>query len=252
MTVDVGNTQTQLAVFDGDELLAEWRVSTARDRTADELGTLSRALFAQADIDAGRVTGIVLASVVPPLTTTMQTMGWRYFGLAPLLVTREVLEDLPVRYEPPGDVGADRLVNAVAVRTLYRLPAVVVDFGTATTFDVVDTDGTYIGGVIATGVGVSADALFARAARLPRVDVVRPPRVVGGSTVESVRSGLFYGYAELVDGLLRRIAEELEDPPVVIATGGWAKTIGPECERIEHVDELLTVQGLRLIHERYS
>jgi type III pantothenate kinase len=252
LAIDVGNTNVQFGVFgDNCELLADWRLSTDRARTADEMGLVARSLFAHAGLDASRLTGIVLASVVPPLTGVIVEAGRRYFDLEPLVVTTSLLTELPVKYEPPGDVGADRLVNAVAVRDRYSVPAVVVDFGTATTFDVIDAEGAYLGGVIATGIGVSAEALFARAARLPRVDIARPEKVVGRSTVGSVQSGLFYGYVDLVDGILARIAREMENEPHVIATGGWAAVLGPECHGIRTVDPLLTLHGLRLIWTRY-
>lgn len=253
LAIDVGNTQTQLGVFAEDgQLVGEWRLSTDRERTADEQGLFTRSLLERAGLDHTELTGMVVASVVPPLTRVVEDMTRRYLSLEPLVVTSSLVTDLPIRYEPPGDVGADRIVNAVAALDRYGAPAVVVDFGTATTFDVIDAGGAYLGGVIATGIGVSADALFARAARLPRVDVARPATVIGRSTVGSVQSGLFFGYADLVEGLLRRIATELGGSPVVIATGGWATTIGPECPRIDHVDPLLTLEGLRLIHKRYG
>lgn len=252
LAIDVGNTQTQLGVFsDESGLVAEWRLSTARHRTIDEAGLLVRQLFDLADIDSGALTGIVVASVVPPLNAVVVGMARRYFSLEPVMVTPALVDDMAVKYEPPSDVGADRIVNAVAARDEYGVPAVVVDFGTATTFDVIDDEGAYLGGVIATGIGVSADALFAHASRLPRVGVARPARVIGRDTVGSVQSGLFYGYAEMVDGILRRIHAELGATPHVIATGGWAPVIGPECDGIGVVDEHLTLKGLRLIHERY-
>lgn len=253
LAIDVGNTNTQLGVFaDDGSLVAEWRLTTHRHRTVDEMGLLTRSLFEHSRVDPQALTGIVAASVVPPLTPVVTQMGQRYFGLEPLVVTADLVSELPVLYEPPGDVGADRLVNAVAARHKYGVPAVVVDFGTATTFDVINADGAYLGGVIATGVGVSADALFARAARLPRVDVTRPAAVIGRSTVGSIQSGLFYGYADLVNGLLARIEAELGQHPHVIATGGWAASIGPECPGIEVVDLLLTIEGLRLIYEGHG
>ncbi len=251
LAIDVGNTQTQLGVFDADDrLLAEWRLSTVRDRTADELGLLVRELFALEELAPDAVDAVVYASVVPPLDNALEAMVQRYFRLVPLRVTAAVVDDLPVLYRPPGDVGADRLVNAVAARSEYGAPAVIVDFGTATTFDVIDAEGAYLGGVIATGIGVSADALFARAARLPRVEIARPASAIGRSTRASVQSGLFFGYADLVDGLVGRIVAELGEPARVVGTGGWASTIGVECRRIETIDELLTLKGLRLIHRR--
>jgi type III pantothenate kinase len=253
LAIDVGNTNLQLGVFGDDcELLADWRLSTERERTADEMGLLVRSLFRHVGLEADGLSGIILASVVPPLTGVIVEAGRKYFDLDPLVVSAALVTDLPVKYEPPGDVGADRLVNAIAVRDKYRVPAIVVDFGTATTFDVIDGEGAYLGGVIATGIGVSANALFARAARLPRVDIARPERVIGRTTVGSVQSGLLYGYVDLVDGLIDRIASELGGDPFVVATGGWAAVIGPECRRIQEVDPLLTLHGLRLIWQRHG
>ena len=250
--IDVGNTHTLLGIYDGEELTAHWRISTDHHHTVDELGILSRTLLQLQGIEAGRVSGVVIANVVPPLTSVLRRLAQRYFDIEPLMVTADLINDMKVHYRPPTDVGPDRLVNAVAARTLYGSPAVIVDFGTATTFDVVAADGSYLGGVIATGVGVSADALFARAARLPRVDLVRPASVIGTTTVQSVQAGLFYGYVDLVDGLLERISAEMDSSSKVVATGGWAETFGPACRRIEVVDPLLTLSGLRLIAARYG
>ena len=251
LAVDVGNTQTLIGIFDGDRLASHWRVSTEQHRTEDEIGLLLRA---QLDLAKSSKfpTSFIISSVVPPLTSTFTQAGRTHFGLEAVLVSADMVEDLPILYEPPSDVGPDRIVNAVAARELYGHPAVVVDFGTATTFDVIGAEGAYLGGVIATGIGVSADALFARAARLPRVEITRPPSVIGNSTVRSVQAGLFFGYAELVDGVIRRITAELGTGPMVIATGGWAETIGPECQSIDKIDPLLTLTGLRLIYERYG
>ena len=252
LAIDVGNTSTQFGVFDGNVLRANWRLATHGNGTADEMGLRSLSLLEREEIAAEHISDIVVASVVPPLTGALTRMSQRYFGVEPLLVSADLVDDLPILYDPPGDVGADRIVNAIAARQKYGVPSVVVDFGTATTFDVINGEGAYLGGVIATGVGVSAEALFARAARLPRVDVVRPQHVIGRSTVDSVRSGLFYGYADLVDGLLRRIIQELGGGPTVIATGGWAVRVGEACELIEHVDLLLTLEGLNIMHTRYA
>lgn len=252
LAIDVGNTQTQFGVFDSaGVLISDWRLSTHREQTADELGGHMRSLLQLEGIDAKAINGMVAASVVPPLTAALGAMGERYFGMAPLMVDARLVDDLPILYEPPEAVGADRIVNAVAARDKYGVPVVVVDFGTATTFDVVNSDGAYLGGVIATGVGVSADALFQRAARLPRVHIAEPEQVIGRDTTSAVQSGLFYGYAELVDGLLRRIIAELGVTPRVVATGGWSATIGNACANVNYIDPLLTLEGLRLIFERY-
>lgn len=253
LAIDVGNTNTQFGVFADDcSLISEWRLTTRRDRTVDEMGLMARSLFDRAGVDVGALGGIVAACVVPPLTGVVEAMGQRYFGSRPLIVTPDLVTDMPVLYNPPQDVGADRIVNAVAARDKYGVPAVVVDFGTATTFDVVDAAGAYLGGVIATGVGVSADALFSRAARLPRVEVTRPDQIIGRSTVDSIRSGVFWGYVDLVDGLIERIDGELGVRARVVATGGWAEVLGPACKRIDVVDPTLTLDGLQVIWRRYG
>lgn len=250
--IDVGNTQILLGVFDGDELKIHWRLSTDRARTVDEFGILARTLFSLEDLEASTVDRIVVSSVVPPLDGALEKLGTEYFGTAPLFVTPALVTDLPVRYEPPSDVGSDRIVNAVAARDRYGVPAVVVDFGTATTFDVIDAEGAYLGGTIAPGIGIAAEALTRRAARLPRIDIHRPPSVIGRNTVHSMQAGIFFGYVDLVDGIIDRIVEELGAAPTVIATGGWANGVAPESRRIQKVDPLLTLDGLKLIADRYG
>jgi len=252
LAIDVGNTQILMGVYEGDELRFDWRLSTNRARTVDEFGILTRTLFSLDDLDAKDVDRIVVSSVVPPLDSALEYLGREYFDVAPLFVTPALVHDMPVLYEPPTDVGSDRIVNAVAARDLYGTPAIVVDFGTATTFDVIDADGAYRGGTIAPGIGISADALTRRAARLPRVDVARPDSVIGRTTVGSMQAGIFFGYVDLVDGLVGRLADELGGEPVVIATGGWAPVISPSTRRIDHVDSHLTLSGLRIIAERYG
>jgi len=252
LAIDVGNTQILMGVFEGEELRFNWRLSTNRTRTVDEFGILTRTLFSLDGLDASAVDRIVISSVVPPLDSALEFLGREYFGVEPLFVTPGLVHDMPVLYEPVSDVGADRIVNAVAARELYGKPAIVVDFGTATTFDVIDPDGAYMGGTIAPGVGISADALTRRAARLPRVEVARPESVIGRTTVSSMQAGIFYGYVDMVNGLVGRLTDELGATPVVIATGGWAPSISPDCPRIDHVDRRLTLTGLRLIAERYA
>jgi type III pantothenate kinase len=256
LAIDVGNTNIVLGVFDGTRLAESWRLVTLRERTSDELGILVTHLFAHSAIPLDRVSGIILSSVVPPLTRTMEEMAERYFGHTPLTVDPGTNTGMPVLYTPASDVGADRVVNGVAAYEAYgrekHVPVIVVDFGTATTFDAISAAGEYIGGVICPGIGISADALFQRAARLPRVDVRRPPTVIGGTTVTSMQSGLFFGYVEMVDGIVRRMRVELEggDRAACIATGGMADIIAAETTVIERVDPDLTLQGLRLIWER--
>jgi type III pantothenate kinase len=250
LTIDVGNTNTVLGLHQGAELKAHWRLTTRREQTADEYGILVRNLFATAAIDPARIEGVALASVVPPLTSVLVELSRHYLGHDPLVVEPGVRTGMPILYEPPGDVGADRIVNGVAALAAYGGPVIVVDFGTATTFDVITRKGEYVGGVICPGIGISADALFQRAARLPRVDVRNPGRVVGRSTVGSIQAGLYFGYAAMVEGLIVRIRAELAEPARVVATGGLAETLAGDIPSIEKVDPTLTLDGLRLIWER--
>jgi type III pantothenate kinase len=252
LAIDVGNTQILMGVYQDDELRFHWRLSTNRARTTDEFGILTRTLFNLEGLEAVAVHRIVVSSVVPPLDRALEYLGREYFNVEPLFVTPSLVHDMPVLYQPPGDVGSDRIVNGLAARELYGKPAIVVDFGTATTFDVIDADGAYLGGTIAPGIGISADALTRRAARLPRVDIARPEHVIGRTTVGSMQAGIFFGYVDLVNGLVGRLTEELGGDPVVVSTGGWAPTISPECPRIQHVDTRLTLSGLRLIADRYG
>jgi len=250
LVVDVGNTNTSLGVFEGAELVQHWRLTTVRVRTVDEYGVYARNLFEFAGIDFKAITGVAVASVVPPLNFVVRRMSEQYFNHSPLFVDHTTDTGMKILYEPPSDVGADRIVDAVAAIHKYGVPCVVVDFGTATTFDAINGRGEYMGGVITPGITISADALFSRAARLPRVEIKRPKAVVGSSTVGSMQSGLYYGYAGLVDGILRRMIDEIGGSPRVVATGGLASLIATGSELIEAVDDALTLEGLRLIYER--
>jgi type III pantothenate kinase len=250
LTIDAGNTNTVLGLHEGSELKAHWRLTTRREQTADEYGILVRNLFATSNLDPIRIEGVAIASVVPPLTPVLVALARQYLKQEPLVVEPGVRTGMPILYEPPSDVGADRIVNGVAAFSIYGGPVIVVDFGTATTFDVVTRKGEYIGGVICPGVGISADALFQRAARLPRVDIRKPGRVIGRSTVESIQSGLYFGYAELVQGIIGRIRAELAEPARAVATGGLAAALAADIPAIEAVDDALTLTGLRLIWER--
>ena len=254
LAIDIGNTNIVLGVFDGETLSESWRLSTSRERTTDELWVLVSRLFEDRGLDPRLVTGVVLSSVVPPLTASVAEMARRAFGQETLAID-STNAGLPVRYHPPEDVGADRLVNSMAALAQYGdagRPIIVVDFGTATTFDVISASGEYLGGVISPGVEISADALFQRAARLPRVDVSRPDHVVGTSMVGSIRSGLYFGYVSMVEGLVARLRDEIggDRPAVCVATGGLAGTIAGETAAIDHVCPDLTLHGLRLAWHR--
>jgi type III pantothenate kinase len=248
LVVDVGNTNVVLGVYEGDELLRSWRLATARERTADEYGILVKQLT-DGTIN-GSLEGVIVSSVVPPLDSTMATMIEKYFGVEALFVEPGVKTGIAIQVDNPQEVGADRIVNCVAVHEKYGGPSIIVDFGTATTFDVVTADAKYIGGVIAPGINISAEALFARAARLPRVDIRRPPTVIGTNTVVNMQSGLYFGYLGLVDGILTRMKREVPGVKKVIATGGLAALLARDSEHIEEVDEDLTLKGLKIIYDR--
>jgi type III pantothenate kinase len=254
LAIDVGNTNIVLGVFDRERLIHSWRLTTLRERTSDELGILVTGLCTHHGVAPASVSGIVMASVVPPLTGTLVAMARHYFGRTPLTLEPGVNTGMPVLYDKPGDVGADRVVNGVAAFERYGRPGgqpvIVVDFGTATTFDAITGAGEYLGGVICPGVQISADALFQRAARLPRIDVRKPPTVIGRNTAGSMQSGLFWGYVDMVEGLVRRIRGELGEGAQCVATGGLASVIAAETRVIEHVDAELTLYGLRIVWER--
>jgi type III pantothenate kinase len=249
LAIDVGNTNILLGVYRDGRLLDTWRVRTERERTADEHAVLFRELLATAGVGLDDVGDTVISSVVPPLGPALRQFARRYLRREAQFVGETLHPDIPVRYSPPSAVGADRLVGAVAVLRKYGAPAVVVDFGTATTFDAISAAGEYLGGAIAPGVGISLEALFRTAAHLPRIDVARPPRAIGGSTVESMQSGAYYGFIGQVEGLVRRFREELGPGTQVIATGGLAELIGPETDAVDHVEPNLTLDGLRILWE---
>jgi type III pantothenate kinase len=248
--VDVGNTNTIFGIYRGDELTESFRFSTDSERTADEYGSLLLPLFERAGFDPTASSAVVISSVVPPLHPTLERLARRYFEREPLFIEPGVKTGMPIRYDNPAEVGADRIVNAVAARELHGAPVVVVDFGTATTFDLVNARGEYQGGIIAPGIGISAEALFAQASRLYRVDVKRPERLIGSNTAGAMQAGIYYGYIGLVDGILRRLQDENPDLATIVATGGQASLIAEGSEYIREVDPLLTLKGLKFIYER--
>jgi len=255
LAIDVGNTNIVVGVFDGATLLHSWRLLTLRERTADEVGLMLTGLFAHHRVDVKAIRACVMGSVVPPLTPIMRSMVNRYFDVEPLSVDPKSNAGMPILYERPAEVGADRIANSIAAYEQYGrrlgLPLIIADLGTATTFDAVTAKGEYLGGVICPGPQISADALFQRAARLPRVDVRKPPSVIGRTTIGAIESGLFYGYLGMVEGLMARMTAELGGRATGIATGGLAPLIVPETTNLfEAMEPDITLHGLRIIWER--
>lgn len=250
LTIDVGNTNTVLGVFRGDALIANWRLTTARAQTVDEYGVLTRNLFSIAGLNQEMITGVIISSVVPPMNWTLAEMARLYLGRNALFVEPGVKTGMSVHVDNPFDVGADRIVNGVAAFHLFGGPCVVVDFGTAITFDVISAKCEFLGGVIAPGIGISSEALFARTARLPRVEIKDPGKVIGTNTVTNIQAGLYYGSVDVVDGMLARIKAELNAPATVVATGGQARLVARGSRHIQHIEEFLTLTGLRLVWEK--
>ncbi len=250
LVIDVGNTHTVLGVYEGAKLLHHWRVWTDREKTSDEYGIMVRNLYDGSRFSSNEVTAIIISSVVPPLTPTIVDLCVRYFAIAPVVVGPGIRTGISIKMDNPKEVGADRIVNAVAAHEKYGKACIVVDFGTATTFDYVSAQGDYMGGVIAPGANISAEALFRQASKLPRVEISKPASVIGKNTVAAMQSGIFFGYVALVEGIIDRMKKEIRQEPMVIATGGLARVIAGESSKIHVIDENLTLEGLRIIYER--
>jgi type III pantothenate kinase len=250
LTIDVGNSNTVLGVFRGEELIANWRLTTEHTQTVDEYGVLTRSLLSLANLDQKTITGVMISSVVPPVNWTLSEMARVYLAKKALFVEPGVKTGMAVLVDNPMEVGADRIVNGVAAFHNYGGPCIVVDFGTAITFDVISAKCEYLGGVIAPGIGITSEALFTKTARLPRVEIKDPGKVIGTNTVTHMQAGLYYGAVDLVDGMLARIKTELNGEAVVVATGGQARLVARGAKQIQHIDEFLTLTGLRLIWEK--
>jgi len=250
LAIDIGNTNIVIGVFSEKKLLNDWRISTNSNKLADEYGTLISEMLKLSSINHNEFEGIIISSVVPPLLSAMTNMCLRYFNISPKIVSVE--EDLGVQllYDNPQEIGSDRIVNTIGAYEEYGGPLIVVDFGTATSFDAVSPDGGYLGGVIAPGIGISADALFARAARLARVELRRPGRVIGKNTAECIQSGFYYGFLGQMEEIIRRMKEEIGDNPDVIATGGFARFIAADSQLVDKIDANLTLKGLRVLFDR--
>ncbi len=248
LTTNINNTNTMIGLYNGIEWITSWRIKTDRAKQPDEYAMLMRDLFQHNQLSWSDVTGVALASVVPPLTASFVDMYQRYFHIIPLVVTNQIETGVKILIDYPAEAGADRILNALAARELHGCPCIVVDFGTATTFDAVSRDGDYLGGAIAPGLGIAAEALFARTAKLPRIELAAPPAAIGRNTIHAMQSGIIFGYVGLIEGLVKRIKEELGAGTRVVATGGLAHVLAAETAVIETVDQMLTLEGLRLIH----
>lgn len=253
LVIDVGNTNIVFGVYKDRELLYDWRIATDKDRTSDEYGLLFEQIFKYHGIDPKKVENVIMSSVVPPLMHTLPAMSIKYFNINPIVVGPGVKTGMNIKYDNPREVGADRIVNAVAAYEKYGGPLIIVDFGTAVTFCAVSKDGDYLGGVITPGIKISSEALFARTAKLPKVEIAKPDRVIAKNTINSIQSGLVFGYIGMVDYIIERMIEEITDngdKVKIVATGGFSTLIAAESKYIKKIDKLLTLEGLRIIFER--
>jgi type III pantothenate kinase len=254
LAIDVGNTNIVFGVYEGKKLINDWRISTDRNKTSDEYGILFEQILKYHGLYPKDVDDVIISSVVPPIMHTLITMSIKYFGKKPMLIEPGIKTGINIKYDDPRELGADRIVNAVAAYSKYGGPLIIVDFGTAITFCVISKNGDYLGGAIAPGIKISSEALFSRTSKLPKVELVKPKNVIGKNTVNSIQSGLIYGYVGLVDYIIERIMEEIKDQEGVveniIATGGFASLIGTESRYINRIDKLLTLEGLRIIYEK--
>jgi type III pantothenate kinase len=248
LVIDVGNTNTVVGVFDGEKLVQSWRVRTVANHTVDEYGMLIYSLYKSSKISTRSIRDIIISCVVPPMLNILEPLCEKYFHVKPLIVEPGIKTGMPIHYDNPREVGADRIVNAVAAFEKYKTDLIIVDFGTATTFDYVSVKGEYLGGCIAPGIVISSEALFERASKLPRVEFKKPKTIIAKDTISSMQAGIMFGYAGLVDGIVERMKAEVKSNPKVIATGGLAGVIAPETRSIEIVEENLTLEGLRIIH----
>ena len=251
LAIDIGNTNTVIGIYEGDSLSAFWRIRTEKDITPDEYGLLLRALLSESSLNLDNIKAIIISCVVPPMLYTIEKFCQGYFNIEPLIVGLGIKTGMPIHYDNPKEVGADRIANAVSAYEKYKTSVIVVDFGTATTFEYISEEGVYMGGAIAPGIGISCDALFRHASKLPRADIfAKPEKIVAKDTMSSMNAGIIYGYAGLVDGIVERMKNEVKSSPKVVATGGLAALIASESKTIDVVDENLTLEGLRILYSR--
>jgi type III pantothenate kinase len=252
LVIDIGNTHTVIGAYKGDDLVVDWRLKTDQHQTGDEYGVILQSLFNSEGFSFDSIEGVIISCVVPPMISTMEKLCKKYFNQDPAFIGPETDMGMKICYENPMEVGADRIVNSVAAFEKYRRSLIVIDFGTATTFDYISPNGEYMGGAIAPGIAISGEALFDKASKLPRVDFVGPERVVGRNTVNSMQAGIVFGHVSMVDGIVQRIKDEVKTAPFVVATGGLAPLISSHAKTIDEVDEYLTLRGLKIIFDRNS